>query len=130
MTLADRLELVLREHGPLPACVLAPTVRKQKAEVIAALHADPRFTRTGKARRSRWDVQQVPAIDEPPVGIDADELARRWEALLGVSPDTAATFVEEFVAGGVLERIDGNGRVRATDRGRELIAALMTGGGE
>jgi hypothetical protein len=60
MTLADRLESVLLERGPLPVCELAPAVRKQKAEVIAALNGNPdRFVHNRlKARASRWDVRR------------------------------------------------------------------------
>lgn len=60
MTLADRIEAALREHGPLPVCVIATTVRKQKAEVISALNAHPeRFVHNGReARASRWSVRE------------------------------------------------------------------------
>jgi hypothetical protein len=60
MTLADRIEAVILEHGPMPVCELAPAVKKQKAEVIAALNTNPdRFVHNGmKARASRWDVRR------------------------------------------------------------------------
>ena len=59
MTLADRLVDAILEYGPMPVCELATTVRKQKAEVIAALNGNPDvFVHNGlKARASRWDVR-------------------------------------------------------------------------
>ena len=78
MTLADRIESVLLEQGSLPGCVIATTVRKQKAEVLAALHGDPeRFVLTGKARASRWSVRQVStAVDT--FTVDEFEFEMTW----------------------------------------------------
>lgn len=121
MTLADRLELALLEQGPLPACTLAPAVRKRKLEVLEVLHSDPRFVRTGKARASRWSVRQVSTVVET---FTVDELAARWECDLELDPHQAAGFVAWFAEIGYLERVDGNGRLRVTDYGLELSAVL------
>jgi hypothetical protein len=76
------------EHEPLPVCVLATTVQKQKAEVIAALNANPdRFVHNGlKARASRWDVRReranaVGKFNEPAV-IFPPDYDRAEEALV------------------------------------------------
>ena len=97
MTTADRIADVLVEQGPMPVCVIATSVRKQKAEVIAALNANPdRFVHNGlKARASRWDVrpecERVVEVGWPDGFDDAEdalcELVRQrlrtpWEALL------------------------------------------------
>jgi hypothetical protein len=59
MTLADRLELAILEHGPMAECHLATTVRKQRQEVTVVLRSEPRFVHNGlKARASRWDVRR------------------------------------------------------------------------
>lgn len=121
MTLADRIADVIEELGPLPGCVLATTVRKQKAEVIAALHADPRFVKTGRARSSRWSVRD-PEADEPG-SLTVAALAARWEGDL--DRFTATSFVAWFVEIGYLESVDGNGRVRVTERGRRASEAWI-----
>jgi hypothetical protein len=117
VTLADRIADVL-EVQPLPVCVLATTVRKQKAEVIAALNGNPeRFVHNGlKARASRWSVREVDA----PALAAIDELATRWERDLELDPHTAESFVAWFVEIGYLDRVDGNGRVRVTEGGLEV----------
>jgi hypothetical protein len=87
VTLADRIEGVLREEGPLPGCVIATTVRKQKAEVLAALHGNPdRFVQSGKARASRWGLRRevvngVDHFNEPAVTFPPD-YDRAEEALV------------------------------------------------
>ena len=136
MTLADCIEAVLLEQGPLPVCSIAPAVRKQKADVIATLNGNPnRFVHNGrKARASRWDVRD-PYVEEPVAAcvddeLDADELARRWQRELDLDAFTARSFVSHWVETGGLERVDGNGRVTVTEAGRELMASLMTGAGE
>jgi hypothetical protein len=115
VTLADRLEAVLREHGPLPARALARELHKRDAEVFAVLHSDSRFLHRGKRRASRWDVRRV--------SIDAAEAASRW----GCDPETAAEII--FGPDGLLERgfvasLNGNGRVVVTRIGLEAAAAL------
>jgi hypothetical protein len=87
VTLADRIAEVL-ERKPLPVCVLATTVQKQKAEVIAALNANPeRFVHNGlKARASRWNVRRevttaVATFNEPAVTFPPD-YDRAEEALV------------------------------------------------
>ena len=131
MTLADRISEVLLEQGPLPGCVIATTVRKQKAEVLAALHGNPdRFVKTGKARASRWSVRE--AADEVRHGVThytvVDELAAQWERDLELDHYTATSFVAWFVEIGYLERVDGNGRVRVTERGSRASARLNGAG--
>ena len=135
MTDADRMVALLIEWGPMPSCHLATSLRKRRADVDRELRAHPRrFVHNGqKARASRWGVigDVVPTtVDERIGSIDTDELAARWEALLELSAYTATSFVNGFVERGVLERIDGNGRVRVTELGRELMGALMTGAGD
>jgi hypothetical protein len=130
VTLADRIAEVL-EVQPLPVCDLATTLRKRKAEVIATLNENPdRFVLTGKARASRWNVREVDvsseaqvtdeeAVNGVDVGTAVDDLATRWERDLELDPYTAASFVSWFVQIGYLERVDGNGRVRVTELGRQ-----------
>jgi hypothetical protein len=122
MTLADRIADVLTEHGPMAGCVIATTIRRRKAEVIAALHADGRFAKTGRARASRWRISEVE-------GIDAAELARRWERELEISAYVAEMFVADFISAGLLESVKGNDAVMLTARGRELVGELISGGG-
>jgi hypothetical protein len=62
-------------------------------------------------------------------GIDAADLARRWERELKISAYTAEMFVADFTTAGLLESVDGNGVVMLTAHGRELVGELMTGGG-
>lgn len=124
MTLADRLANVLVEQGPLPTCVLATTVRKQKAEVVAALHASPdRFVQSGKARASRWSVREVAnGVGDLPT-FTVDELAARWERALDLDRFVATRFVSWWIERGLLESVDGNGRVRVTELGRRKSEA-------
>ena len=63
MTLADRMEVVLLERGPLPACELATAVCRRKAVVSAELRRDPRFVQWGRRRASRWGVIERPTFD-------------------------------------------------------------------
>jgi hypothetical protein len=118
VTLAERIEAVILERGPMPGCEIAPALCKQKAEVLAVLHADPRFVQTGKARASRWQITEVN-------GIDAADLARRWERELEISAYTAEMFVADFIAAGLLERVAGDGaRARVTELGAEFSRLL------
>ena len=69
MTLADRIAEVIVERGPLPVCVIATTVRKQKAEVIAALNGNPgRSSTTVRRREHRAGVSSArcPRSMRPP----------------------------------------------------------------
>lgn len=52
--LADQLEAALRETGPLSGGALAAHVRRRRASVYRALHADARFAWSGRRRASRW----------------------------------------------------------------------------
>jgi hypothetical protein len=128
VTLADHIEAVLVDRGPLPVCEIAPAVRKQKALVIATLTAHPdRFAHNGQgARASRWDVRAVRVAD----------LVERWTRLELVSdPDgriseyQAGAFVAYWLERGLLESADGNGRLRVTELGADLSRVLHEGGG-
>lgn len=124
VTLVDRIEAVLLEHGPLPGCVIATTVRKQKAEVLAVLHGNPdRFVLTGKARASRWSVREVVnAVDDLPT-FTVDELASRWKCDRAMGT-TIVFGPEGFLERGYVASLNGNGRVRVTALGLELSAVL------
>jgi hypothetical protein len=126
VTLADRIEAVLLARGPLPAGELRVEVGKRRDDVFAALHSDQRFVNTGsmRGRGSRWDVRQVShAVGHLPT-FTLDEIAARWQRTLKLDHYTAATFVDWFVEIGYLESLDGNGRVRVTERGRHVSHVL------
>jgi hypothetical protein len=101
--------------GPLPACVIATALMKRKADVVAALHSDPRFTRTGKTKASRWDVGRTGSFTYA-------DVRPRW------GPDTEQ-FIVGFEKRGLVERTNGNGQIRVTDYGLELSLALREAGG-
>src|SRR5262245_43801147 len=63
MMLADRLEVVILERGPRPACELAAAVRRRKATVLEALRREPQFVQSGRRRASRWSVVSRPVFD-------------------------------------------------------------------
>jgi hypothetical protein len=115
VTLADRIADVLHESGPLPACTLSTTLRKRKADVLLALHSDPRFVQHGKRRASRWDAA-------PAHSFTLDDVAARWGA-------DAEQFIAGFEERGLVERINGNGRLRVTEYGLELSVAWLEAGG-
>lgn len=123
MTLADCIEAVLLEQGPLPVCTIAPAVRKQKAEVIRTLTGNPdRFVHNGrKARASRWGVRRdvSNAANEPSTYV-VDELATRWGDDLAMG----RLFVRDFLRAGYLESVNGNGRVRVTELGQRVSHSL------
>ena len=114
MTLPDAIGAVLEERGPLSAGALASEVRRRKADVLAALHTDGRFVHTGKRRASRWGVAPAAGSFTP---ADAAEC---WGCPLALAEEFLAGFEEN----GLVERINGNGSLRATDDGLELSAVL------
>jgi len=129
VTLADRLAAVLAEHGPQPASSLALEVRKRRADVLAALNGDARFEHVGRRKGSRWSLApsrngRHPAV----VSFTTADAAERWRC----SEATASEFLfgeEGFEARGLVERLDGNGRVRVTARGLELALGLEDAAG-
>ena len=112
MTLADRCEAVLLER-PMPAGTLAATVRKRKADVLETLHGNPdRFVHSGKRRASLWSVRTSS-------GYTVAELAARW----GRDRDMASAIIfgrEGFLERGLVQSLNGNGRVVVTTRGLRL----------
>jgi hypothetical protein len=115
VTLADRIEAVLLERGPLPRFAIARELGKRDSEVLDALLSDRRFARSGKTKASRWAVQKA--------GFDAVELA----ALLDIEPAMAEEFLfgpEGFLEHGFVVSLNGNGRVLVTERGMTLSRAL------
>jgi hypothetical protein len=122
MTLADRLELVLLERGPLCRGSLARELHKRDADVLVALSSDNRFVRSGKTKASLWDVRKssfTPA--------EAAERWGEWDCRPEDPPCTlqlAETFLAGFEELGYVERVNGNGRFRVTERGREAGAAV------
>ena len=116
MTLADRCEAVLLER-PMPAGTLAATVRKRKADVLETLHGNPdRFVHSGKRRASLWSVRTSS-------GYTVDELAARW----GRDREMASAIIfgrEGFLERGLVQSLNGNGRVVVTTRGLEAAAAV------
>jgi hypothetical protein len=123
VTLADAMAAVHEARGALPAGTVAVAVRKRKAEVLAAYRANPdRFVHTGKTKASRWDVREE--------GFTAADLASRkarWECR-PEDPPCSLELAEEILAGfekrGLVERLNGNGRVVLTERGVTLSHAL------
>jgi hypothetical protein len=115
MTLADRIYALLIELGPSPACLIATTLRKRKADVLIALHSDPRFVQYGKRRASRWDAA-------PAHSFTMDDVVPLWGF-------DAEQFVAVFEQRGLVERMNGNGRLRVTEYGLELSVAWLEAGG-
>ncbi len=114
MTLADWMEVVLLERGPLPACELATAVCRRKAVVSAELRRDPRFVQWGRRRASRWGVIERPTFD---VG---------W--FLRRDPSWRRDDVDEIVAwlleSGFAARVHRNGCLALTTRGTEAAAMV------
>ena len=106
MILADRIEAVLAERGPLPACMLAGEVRKRRADVFAVLHADERFRHEGRRRGSRWSLSPS-RNGRHPASRSTEELA----GLLNRSPAWTEALLEESERGGVVERVNGGWRL-------------------
>jgi len=107
--LADHLEAIILEHGPLPGCTLARELHRRTKVVLEALHDDPRFLQSGRRRASRWSV--VPARS-----FDAQEAAERWGC--DVATVDEILFGESgFLELGLVASLNGNGRVRVTERG-------------
>ena len=129
MTLADALERAIAEHGAAPAASLARELRRRYADVLAALDGDPRFEHVGRRKGSRWSLApsrngRHPAV----VSFTTADAAERWRC----SEATASEFLfgeEGFEARGLVERLDGNGRVRVTARGLELALGLEDAAG-
>lgn len=122
MTLADRIEAILLERGPLPAGELRMEVGKRRDDVFAVLHSDQRFVNTGsmRGRGSRWDVREVDnAVAHLPT-FTVDELAGRWGEDLAMG----RLFVRDFLAAGYLASVDGNGRLRSTGRAADLFSGI------
>jgi hypothetical protein len=113
MTVADRIAAELEERGPLPACDLAAAVRKRRAVVIEALYADARFVRRGKTKATRWELAETGTFTPA-------DAAAHWDCPLSL----AEQFVRDFEVQGLVERINGNGRLRVTDHGCELSTVL------
>lgn len=117
MTLAERIEAVLLEHGPLPVDALAPALRKRRTDVLAALRSDSRFARSGRTKGSRW------LLAAPVRSFDAAEAAVRWDCDL----ETATEIIfgdEGFLERGLVASLNGNGRVVVTAHGQEFFHEL------
>lgn len=56
---ADKLEGVILERGPLPVGDLAPAIRRRKSVVIETLRSESRFVHTGTTKDSLWDVRET-----------------------------------------------------------------------
>ena len=123
MTLPDLLVAIIETEGPQPAGILATTVRKRKADVLTALHSDPRFVHRGKRRASRWDIAQAGSFTPA----DAAEQWGRWDCR-PEDPPCSLELAEKFLVGfeerGLVERVNGNGRYQPTELGLELAAVL------
>jgi hypothetical protein len=107
--LVAALAAVLSERGPLPGTALARAVGRRTETVLAALGSSGRFTRSGRARATRWDLK----------GFDAAEAASHWKIPVELA--------EEFIHGegglvelGLVASVNGNGRVAVTELGLEL----------
>lgn len=137
MILADRIEAVLVEQGPMPAGRLAKALGKRREEVDQALTAHPaRFVHNGRAARaSRWAValgvsggtpEPEYLVPCPPVAAEhaISDLVGGWRRDLRISDYVAREFVAYWIETGLLESVDGNGSVRPTERGIELSRML------
>lgn len=114
--LADQLVGILLERGALPAGDLAPAIRRRKADVLKALHDDPRFAQSGRRRASRWSVV-------PPRSFDAQEAAERWGC--DVATVDEILFGESgFLELGLVASLNGNGRVVVTAQGLAIAGAV------
>ena len=114
MSLADRLEVVILQRGPLPGCELAVAVRRRKRVVEAELRRDPRFVHFGSRRASRWGVVERPVFDAT--------------VLLELHPSWCAGQADEIirwlVESGLAASRNGNGSVSLTTRGLDVAAGL------
>jgi hypothetical protein len=123
VTVADRLEAFIVDHGPRPGGTLAIELGIRKSTAFAELHGNPdRFVHHGKRRASRWDVRG-PSFTPA----DAAEHWGEW-GCRPEDPPCTLQLAESFLAGfeklGYVERVNGNGRFRVTERGREAGAAV------
>ena len=123
MILADRIEAVLAERGPLPACTLAGEVRKRRTDVLAALHSDARFQHQGRRRGSRWSLS--PNGNGTAHCRSVPELAE----LLNRSDEWTLALLEESERGGVVERVNGGWRLSEAGESRygRALRALALG---
>jgi hypothetical protein len=119
VTLADRALDVVLERGPLPMDTLAPAVGKRRTDVLAAVCGDERFVHVGSTKGSLWGAREAVHALGPPT-FTVDELASKW----GDDLTMGRLFVRDFLAGGYLESVNGNGRVRVTERGR-LVSRIL-----
>jgi hypothetical protein len=109
VTLADRIYALLLERGPLSACSIRVELRCRKLDVLIALR-EPRFHQEGRGRSSRWDVVQAGSFT-------LDDVAGRWGSF-------TEGFLADFEELGLVERVNGNGRLRVTNEGLEVSAVL------
>jgi hypothetical protein len=116
MTVADRLEAFIAEHGAQPGGTLSVELGIRKSTVLAELHGNPdRFVHYGKRRASRWDVRKT--------SFDALEAAARW----GCDPEMADEIIfgeEGFLERGFVASLNGNGRVVVTELGLSVAAMV------
>jgi hypothetical protein len=115
--LVDRIAALLEELGPLSAEAIARALRCRKADVIAALHSDPRFARSGKTRGSRWSLA-------PARSFDAAEAALRWRCRYEVASEILFG-PSGFLERGYVQSLNGNGRVVVTKRGLAESLSLV-----
>ena len=124
MTLADALEAVLAERGPLPAATLARELRRRYAVVLAALHADARFEHEGRRKASRWSLSPSRNGRHPASRSTAD-LGR----LLNRGQDWVERLMAESEAMGIVERAGDGWRLSAAGERRfgTALRALTLG---
>ena len=115
MNLADAIADLLSERGPLSAEAVARTLRRRTADVRAALYADPRFTRTGSTKASRWDLV--------PPGFSTAEAATHWNCSIEMAEELLFG-PDGFVERGFVASANGNGRVLVTELGLEVSAHM------
>lgn len=55
-TLGDEIEVYLERSGPASCDGIAEVIRRRRSDVLAALRGDPRFARSGRSYRTRWQL--------------------------------------------------------------------------
>jgi hypothetical protein len=110
------MKAAILQYGPMAECHLATTVKVRKADASAELERHPHlFVHNGlKARASRWDLR----------GFTAEELALRW-GLESAEINTIVFGADGFLERGFVESVDGNGRIRVTELGRQASEAWI-----
>jgi hypothetical protein len=98
VTLADLIERLLLELGPLSGCDIARELGRRKGDVLRELNENPRFERVGVGRGTLWRLVEVTWPAQYDAGEDAlCELVRQGRR----SPEDALVLAVCVVNGAV-----------------------------